>query len=54
MLRKAGKQEDLVKSYRFLSLTVADNLSNQAEFNKKFNKQQNKFRKKQEHKRQFI
>ena len=55
MLHKAGKPEDLVASYRPLSLTsclgkllekaVADNLSNWAESNKKFNKQQNRFRK---------
>ena len=55
MLHEAGKPEDLVKSYRPLSLTpylskllekaVADNLSNQAEANKKFNIQQNGFRK---------
>ena len=56
MLHKAGKPEDLAGSYRPLSLTsclhkllekaVADNLSNWAEANKKFNKQQNGFRKK--------
>ena len=50
MLHKAGKPEDLVGSYRPLSLTsclgkllekaVADNLSNWAESNKKFNKQE--------------
>ena len=55
MLHKAGKREDLVESYRPLSLTsclgkllekaVADNLSNWAESNKKLNKQQNGFRK---------
>ena len=55
MLHKAGKREDLVESYRPLSLTsclgkllekaVADNLSNWAESNKKLNKQQNEFRK---------
>ena len=55
MLHKAGKPEDLVGSYRPLSLTsclgkllektVANNLSNCAEANKKFNKQQNGFRK---------
>ena len=55
MLHKAVKPEDLVRSYRPLSLTsclgkllekaVADNLSNWAESNKKFNKQQNGFRK---------
>ena len=54
MLHKAGKPEDLLGSYRLLSLTsclgkllekaVADNLSNWAEANKKFNKQ-NGFRK---------
>ena len=54
MLHKAGKSEDLVGSYRLLSLTsclgkllekpVADNLSNWAEANKKFNKQQHGFR----------
>ena len=55
MLHKASKREDLIGSYRPLSLTsclgkllekaVADNLSNWAEANKKFNKQQNGFRK---------
>ena len=55
MLHKAGKPENLVGSYRPLSLTsclgkllekaVADNISNWAEANKKFNKQQNGFRK---------
>ena len=55
MLHKAGKPEDLAGSYGPLSLTsclskllekaVADNLSNWAEANKKFNKQQNGFRK---------
>ena len=55
MLHKAGKPEDLVGSYRPLSLTsclgkllekaVADNLSNWAEANKNFNKQQNGSRK---------
>ena len=55
MLHKAGKPEDLAGSYRRLSLTfclgkllekaVTDNLSNWAEANKKFNKQQNGFRK---------
>ena len=55
MLHKAGKHEDLAGSYRSLSLTsclgkrlekaVAGNLSNWAETNKKFNKQQNGFRK---------
>ena len=55
MLHKAGKPEDLVGSYRPFSLTsclsklfekaVADNISNWAETNKKFNKQQNGFRK---------
>ena len=55
MLHKVGKPEDLVGSYRPLSLTscrgkllekaVADYLSNWAEVNKKFNKQQNWFRK---------
>ena len=55
MLHKAGKPEDLAGSYRPLSLTsclckllekaVADNISNWAESNKKFNKQQNGFRK---------
>ena len=50
MLHKAGKPEDLVGSYRPLSLTsclgkllekaLTDNLSNWAESNKKFNKQQ--------------
>ena len=55
MLHKAGKPEELVGSYRPLSLTsclgkllekaVADNISNWAESNKKFNKQQNGFRK---------
>ena len=54
-LHKAGKPEDLVGSYRPPGLTsslskllekaVADNLSNWAETNKKFNKQQNGFRK---------
>ena len=49
MLDKAGKPEDLVGSYRSPSLTsclgkplekaVADNISNWAESNKKFNKQ---------------
>ena len=38
MLHKAGKPEDLVKSYRFVSLTIADNLSNWAEFNSISNK----------------
>ena len=48
MLHKAGKPEDLAGSYRPLSFTtclskllekaVADNLSNWAEANKKFNK----------------
>ena len=55
MLHKAGKPEDLVGSYRLLSLTsclgklleeaVPYNISNWAEANKKFNKQQNGFRK---------
>ena len=55
MLHIAGKAEDLVGSYRPLSLTsclrellekaVADDLSKGAEANKKFNKQQNGFRK---------
>ena len=55
MLRKVGRPEDLAGSCRPLSLTsclgkllkkdVADNLSNWAEANKKFNKQQNGFRK---------
>ena len=55
MLHKAGKPEELVGSYRPLSLTtclgrrlekaVADNLSNWAEAKKKFNKQQYGFRK---------
>ena len=55
MLHKAGKPEDSTGSYRPLSLTsclgkllekaVEDNLSNWAEANKKFNKQQNSFRK---------
>ena len=55
MLRKASKPEDLVGSYRPLSLTscfgkllekaVTDNISNWSETNKKFNKQQNGFRK---------
>ena len=64
MLPKAGKPKDLVESYRPLSLTscigkllkkaIADNLSNWAEANKKFNKQQNGFRKKWEHKGKFI
>ena len=54
MLHKAGKPEDLVRSYRPLSLTsclgkllvkvVTDNLSNWAEANKKFTKQQTGFR----------
>ena len=51
----AGKPEHLVGSYRPINLTsclgkilekaVEDNLSNWAESNKKFNKQQNGFRK---------
>ena len=55
MLHKAGKAEDLVGSYRPLSLTsclgklleeaVPYNISNWAEATKKFNKQQNGFRK---------
>ena len=55
MLYKAGKPENLMRSYRLLSLTsclgkllekvVAVYLSNWAEANKKFNKQQNGFRK---------
>ena len=55
MLHKASKPEDLVGSYRHLSLTsclckllekvVADDLSNWAESNKKFNKQQNGIKK---------
>ena len=55
MLHNAGKPEDLVGINRPLSLTfcfgkllekaVADNLSNCAKANKKFNKQQNGFRK---------
>ena len=55
ILHKADIPEDLVGSYRPLSLTsclgkllkkaVPDNLSNWAEVNKKFNKQQNEFRK---------
>ena len=55
MLHKADKSEDLAGSYRPVSLTsclgkllekaAADNLSNWAEANKKFNKQQNGFRK---------
>ena len=55
MLHKAGKPEDLAGSCRPLSLTfclvkllekaVADNFTNWAEANKKFNKQQNDFRK---------
>ena len=55
MLHKAGKPEDLVGSYRPLSLTscvgkllekaVADNISNWAEANKKSDKRQNGFRK---------
>ena len=55
MLHKAGKPEDLVGSYRPLSLTsclgkllekaVADNISNWVGANKKFSKQQNGFRK---------
>ena len=54
MLHKTGKPEDLAGSYRPFSLTscldkplkkaVADNLSNWAEANKNFNKQQNGFR----------
>ena len=58
MLHKTGKPEVLVGSYRPLSLTsclgkllekgVDDNISNWAEANKSFNKQQeNGFRKKQ-------
>ena len=49
MLHKAGKPEDLAGNYGPLSLTsclskllekaIADNLSNWAEANKKFNKQ---------------
>ena len=60
MLHNAGKPEDLVGSYRTLSLTsclskllekaIADNISNWAEANKKFNKQKKRFQKKQEHK----
>ena len=55
MLHIAGKPEDLVGSYRPLSLTsclgellekaVADDLSKGADANKKFNKQKNGFRK---------
>ena len=55
MLDKADKREELARSYRSLTLTsclgkpqgkaIADNLSNWAEANKKFNKQQNGFRK---------
>ena len=55
MLHIAGKPEDLVGSYRPLSLTsclgkllekaVADNISNWAEPNKNFDTQQNGFRK---------
>ena len=55
MFHKAGKPEDLAGSYSPLTFTsclgkllkkaVADNLSNWAEANKKFNKQQNGFRK---------
>ena len=55
MLHKAGKPEDLAGSCRSLSLrsclgkllekAIADNFSNWAEANKKFNKQQNGFRK---------
>ena len=51
MLHKSGKPEDLVRSYRLLSLTsclskilqkaVADNISHWTEANKKFIKQQN-------------
>ena len=54
MLHKAGKPEDLVGNYRPLGLTscrgkllekaIADNISNWAEANKKFNKQQNGFK----------
>ena len=56
ILHKAGKPEDLAGSYRPLRITsclgklfekaVAENLSNWAGANKKFNKQQNGFRKK--------
>ena len=55
MLQRADKAKDLAGSYRPLSLTscldkllekaVADNLSNWAEANKKFNKQQSGSRK---------
>ena len=55
MIHKTGKPEDLIGSYRSLSLTsclgklfekvVADNVNNWTEANKKFNKQQNGFRK---------
>ena len=54
MLHEAGKPEDLVGSYRSLNLTsclcklfekaVADNLSDWAGSNKRFNKQKNGFR----------
>ena len=63
MLHKAGKPEDLAGSYRPLSLfsclgkllekAVADNLSNWAEANKKFNKQ-NGFRKNRSTKEEII
>ena len=55
MIHEAGSPEDLVGSYRPLSLTfchskllektVADNLSNCEEYKSKFNKQKNIFRK---------
>ena len=64
MLHKAGKPEDLVGSYIPLSLpsclgkllekAVADNLSNWAEANKKFNKQQNGFRRNRSTKNNFL
>ena len=61
MLYNAGKTEYFAGSYRPLSpnscngklleKAAADSLSNWVESNKKFNKQQNGFRKKQKHKR---
>ena len=55
MLHKTGKPEDLAGRYKLLSLTaclgkplekaIADNLSNWADAQKKFSKQQNGFRK---------
>ena len=64
MLDKAGKREELARSYRSLTLTsclgkpqekaIADNLSNWAEANKKFNKQQNGFRKNRSTKEEII